>query len=115
MEENCIFCKIISGQAGTELAYQDDQVTAFHDKHPAAPVHLLIVPNRHVASLNHISEADAGWISRAFFVARKLAEQMGIQQSGYRVVLNTGPDAGQSVFHAHFHLMGGHRLSRLSR
>jgi histidine triad (HIT) family protein len=115
MEENCIFCKIINGNAGTEIVYQDDQVTAFHDQQPSAPVHVLIVPNRHIASFNDASEDDEAWLSRVFFVARQLAEQMDIQQSGYRLVLNTGPDAGQSVFHLHFHLMGGQRLSRLSR
>jgi histidine triad (HIT) family protein len=92
------------------VVYQDEQVTAFTDRMPAAPVHLLIVPNRHITSLNRISEDDEQLLGHLVIVARKLAENYLISQSGYRLILNTGADAGQSVFHLHYHLMGGQRL-----
>lgn len=115
MTEQCIFCRIIAGEASATIVYRDAQVTAFQDQHPAAPVHLLIVPNQHVASLNAAGEEDAAWISHAFAVARDLSRQYHVDQSGYRLVLNTGADAGQTVFHMHFHLLGGGRLSGLAR
>lgn len=115
MIENCIFCQIVAGNATAEVVYQDDQATAFRDQHPAAPVHLLIVPNRHITSLNRISEADEALLGHLIVVARRLAEQNQISQSGYRLIWNTGPDAGQSVFHLHLHLMGGRQMTGLTR
>lgn len=114
MSGNCIFCQIVAGQAPAEIVYQDDTVTAFTDRHPAAPVHLLIVPNTHISSVNQISPEDAGLLGRLFVVARDLAEQMKVSSSGYRLLINTGPDAGQTVHHIHLHLMGGERLSGLN-
>lgn len=114
MTENCIFCKIIRGNLPAEIVYRDEQVTAFRDQHPAAPVHLLIVPNRHITSLNDASDGDEAVLGHIPVVARMLAAQENIHESGYRLILNTGPDAGQSVFHLHFHLMGGQRLGRLT-
>lgn len=110
MTENCIFCQIVARQTPTEIVYQDEQVTAFQDHHPAAPVHVLIVPNRHITSLNRISESDEALLGHLVVVARKLAENYHISQSGYRLILNTGADAGQSVFHLHYHLLGGKSL-----
>ncbi|RPJ45396.1 MAG: histidine triad nucleotide-binding protein [Chloroflexi bacterium] len=115
MSENCIFCQIVAGKAPGEIVYKDEQVTAFRDQQPAAPVHLLIVPARHITSLNRISEADEGLLGHLIIVARKLAEKFLISQSGYRFIINTGPDAGQTVFHLHAHLMGGKPLSGLKR
>jgi histidine triad (HIT) family protein len=115
MSENCIFCQIVAGKATGEIIYQDEQVTAFRDQHPAAPVHLLIVPNRHITSLNRISEDDEALLGHLVIIARKLAEQFLISQDGYRFIINTGPDAGQTVFHLHAHLMGGRALSGLRR
>ena len=114
MSGNCIFCKIIAGQAPADIVYQDDAVTAFTDLHPAAPVHLLIVPNTHIGSINQISAEDAALMGRIFVVARELAERNNISSSGYRLLINTGPDAGQTVYHIHLHLMGGERLSGLN-
>ena len=108
--ENCIFCKIIAGQAAGKLLYHDDQISAFRDIHPAAPIHILVVPNRHIASLNDLQPEDAALMGRLFLVAAQLARQEGIERSGYRLIVNTGPDAGQAVFHVHLHLMGGHRM-----
>ena len=115
MVENCIFCQIVNGTVHTDIVYKDDLVTAFPDQHPAAPVHLLIVPNRHITSLNRISEEDEQLLGRLIIAARRLAEQQQISQSGYRLLLNTGSDAGQTIFHLHFHLMGGRPLPGFTR
>ncbi len=109
-ENNCVFCQIIEGKAPAEIVYRDDQVIAFRDQHPAAPVHLLIIPVRHIPSLNRISEDDATLLGHLIIVTRKMAEQYHVSQSGYRFVINTGPNAGQSIFHLHAHLMGGRPL-----
>lgn len=108
--DDCIFCKIISGEIPSEKVYEDDQVTAFHDLNPAAPTHLLIVPNKHIRSINAIAEEDEQLIGHLFTTARQLAEKSGIDESGYRLIVNTGPDAGQAVFHLHLHLLGGRRM-----
>ncbi len=115
MTENCIFCQIVAGSITADILYTDEQVTAFRDQHPAEPVHILIVPNRHITSLNRINEEDEALMGHLIITARRLAEQQKVSQSGYRVVINTGADAGQSVFHIHVHLMGGRPLSRLTR
>lgn len=115
MVENCIFCQIVGGTAQTDIIYKDELVTAFHDRHPASPVHLLIVPNRHVPSLNNTGEEDEQLLGHIINVARRLAEQFQISQSGYRLLLNTGSDAGQTIFHLHLHLMGGRGLPGFTR
>ena len=107
MTEECIFCQIIQGEAPARIVYQDEQVTAFHTNAPRMKVHLLIVPNRHFDSVNQLEEADATLIGRLIVVAARLAAETGIAESGYRLVINTGPDAGQSVSHLHLHLIGG--------
>ena len=110
METDCIFCKIIQHQAPAEIIYQDEQVTAFENIRHVAPVHLLIVPNRHITSVNESRHGDEAVLGRLVTLAGELARQRGIAQSGYRLVINTGPDGGQSVFHLHLHLIGGRRL-----
>ncbi len=115
MTENCIFCQILAGKAPGEIVYQDDLVSAFHDLHPAAPVHLLIVPNRHITSLNRISEQDEVLLGRLIIVARRLAEKYNISQAGYRFLINTGTETGQTIFHLHAHLTGGQALPGLKR
>jgi histidine triad (HIT) family protein len=115
MVENCIFCRIIAGNIPTEIVYRDDLVSVFHDQHPAAPVHLLVVPNRHITSLNRITEEDEGLLGHLIITARRLAEQLNISQSGYRLLVNTGNDAGQTVFHLHLHILGGEPLPRFTR
>jgi histidine triad (HIT) family protein len=107
---DCVFCKIISGSLPSKRVYQDDLITAFEDIHPVAPTHILIVPNQHLDSLNEASEKDVSMLGRMFVVARELAKQMGIQDSGYRIAVNTGPHAGQVVYHLHMHLVGGQRM-----
>jgi histidine triad (HIT) family protein len=107
---DCIFCKIISGQIQTKFLYHDDEITAFYDAHPKAPVHILVIPNQHIESLNQAGLENAAILGKMVLKAGDLAKEMGIDQSGYRLVINTGPDAGQSVFHVHLHLLGGRRM-----
>jgi len=107
--KDCLFCKIIAGAIPSKKAYEDDEVFAFHDIHPQAPTHVLVVPRRHIASLDETVEADQALLGRALLAARTVARELGIA-SGYRVVSNCGTPAGQSVFHIHFHLLGGRPL-----
>ena len=113
MNSNCIFCRIIAGTAPAEIVYKDDQVIAFLNLHPIAPVHLLIVPLNHIESVNTSETGDEPVMGHLITVARQLAAENKIDQSGYRLVINTGPDAGQSVFHLHLHLIGGRRIPYL--
>jgi histidine triad (HIT) family protein len=106
----CIFCRIISHTVPATLMYEDSSVTAFRDIHPVAPTHILIVPNRHIASVNDLTAEDEPLIGHLFTVARQLAAQEGIAQSGYRLILNTGLNGGQTVPHLHLHLIGGQRM-----
>jgi histidine triad (HIT) family protein len=103
---DCIFCKISEGKIPAKLVYQDADLFAFEDIAPQAPSHLLICPRKHVVSLSDTSPADAAWMGRALLVAASLAKERGIG-AGYRLVVNNGAQAGQSVFHLHFHVLGG--------
>ena len=111
MSENCIFCKIIAKEIPGALLYQDDLVTAFRDIQPAAPIHILIVPNKHIPSINEVAPEDEALIGHLHLVAQKLALEEGIAERGYRLVINTGDEGGQVVYHLHMHLMGGKKLS----
>ncbi len=105
-----IFSKIINGEIKADIVYQDDQVTAFRDINPQAPVHILIVPNKEIATVNDVTTEDEQIIGHMFTVAKILAEKEGVAESGYRLLVNCGPDGGQEVFHLHMHLFGGRRL-----
>lgn len=106
----CIFCDIAAGRAKADVVYQDEHVTAFQDLHPRAPTHILIIPNRHIESLDAVTEdATAVEAAKCLRAAQAIARERGLS-GGYRVVTNTGADAGQSVFHLHFHLLAGRRL-----
>jgi histidine triad (HIT) family protein len=107
---SCIFCQIIAGERPSQKLYADELATAFRDIHPAAPTHVLVVPNRHIASVNELEPADEALIGHLVSVARRIAEQEGIHLSGYRLIVNTGPNAGQAVFHLHLHVLGGQRM-----
>jgi len=109
-EKNCPFCSITSGNSHQILLYQDNLVTAFKDIHPITPVHILVVPNRHVESLNDIAMEDEALLGHMITVAKGLAKENRIDRSGYRLVINAGPDSGQSVFHLHLHLIGGRHM-----
>ena len=107
---DCIFCRIVHDEARASIVYRDSQVTAFRDTHPVAPTHILIVPNRHIESVNAVEPEDEQLIGHIFGVARQIAKQEGISESGFRMVNNTGAHGGQTVFHLHFHLIGGQRM-----
>jgi len=111
MPEDCIFCKIANQEMPVELVYQDHLLAAFRDINPAAPVHILIVPKKHIASMLELTDTDAEMLGKIFEVAADLARQEGIAESGFRIVVNTGPNAGQSVPHIHFHLLGGREMA----
>ena len=108
--DECIFCQIIAGKRPARILYTDELATAFADIHPVAPVHVLIVPKRHIVSVNELTPGDEALVGHLFTVARQIAEQTGIQQSGYRLIINTGPDSGQAIFHLHLHVIGGRRM-----
>jgi histidine triad (HIT) family protein len=107
----CIFCQIVSGEAPARIVYRDDLVTAFHDTRPIASSHILIVPNRHIESVNGLGPEDAGLAGHLILVARQIAAEQGIAGAGFRLIVNTGPDAGQTVAHLHLHLIAG-KLAR---
>jgi len=106
----CIFCQIISGENPARVVYRDEQVTVFHDIRSATPVHLLIVPNKHIPSVNHLSPQDESLVGHMISVARQVAIAEGIHEKGYRLIINTGSHGGQTVFHLHIHLLGGRRM-----
>lgn len=114
MAPDCIFCQIIAGNAPGEVIYRDELAVAFRDFRPAAPVHILVVPIRHIASINELDGSDEGLVGHLFRVASQIAGQEGILKSGYRCIINTGPDSGQAVFHLHLHVLGGRRMHSLT-
>lgn len=105
-----IFSKIIAGEIPANIVYKDDLVTAFVDIHPQAPTHILIVPNKAIATVNDVQPEDEAMLGRMFTAARLIAEQQGIAASGYRLMVNCGADGGQEVYHIHMHLLGGRKL-----
>jgi len=113
MIEETIFSKIIRQEIPTPLLYQDDLVTAFRDIAPRVSTHILIVPNKHIATVNDVSESDELTMGRMISVAKKLAKEEGIDEKGYRLIINCNEDGGQEVFHIHMHLLGGQRLGSM--
>ncbi len=107
---DCIFCKIINKEIPSKIVYEDEKVIAFHDVSPMAPVHVLVVPKLHVESLNALDNSSLEYASYALSVVPSIAETIGVKNSGYRVIINTGDDAGQTVKHLHIHILGGTRL-----
>lgn len=107
---DCVFCRIVAGQAPADVVHQDDLVTAFRDIHPQAPTHVLIIPNEHLPSVSHLGPAHAALWAHMAAVANDLAQREGIAETGYRLVTNCGPQAGQAVYHLHLHLLGGRRM-----
>ena len=108
---NCIFCKIIAGEIPSKKIYESERVLAFYDVDPKAPVHVLIIPKTHIDSMLALTEEDAPALAEIFTVAGKLAEELGIAENGFRLVVNTGKDGGQTMPHLHFHLLGGRSLA----
>lgn len=107
--ENCLFCKIINGEIPSNRVYEDEEILAFKDIKPLAPVHILIVPKKHISSANDLKEEDEKVIGKIFTVINKLAEEFKLD-NGYRIINNCGEDGGQEVMHLHFHLLGGKKL-----
>ncbi len=108
--ENCLFCKIAEGQIPSKIVYQDEDIVAFEDIHPQAPHHLLLIPRRHITSISDLTLEDGPTLAMLFMVANKLAQKLGLGERGYRLVTNVGPDAGQAVYHLHFHWIGGRKF-----
>ncbi len=107
---DCLFCKIIAGDIPSTKVYEDDMVYAFRDINPQAPTHILVIPKTHIASVAEVTGDNSNLVAHIFEVIPKIAEAEGLA-NGYRVVSNCGPDAGQTVFHLHFHILGGKELS----
>ncbi|MES9843399.1 MAG: histidine triad nucleotide-binding protein [Candidatus Sedimenticola sp. PURPLELP] len=108
--EECLFCKMASGEIVPEVVFEDEEVLAFRDINPQAPVHVVIIPKRHIATLNDIGRVDAGLIGKLYLAATDVARQEGIAGTGYRTVFNCNRDGGQEVFHLHLHLIGGRQM-----
>lgn len=107
---DCLFCKIAAGEINADVTYENDRVIAFRDINPQAPTHLLIIPRDHVATINDLTDGNVGDVGALFLAAREVARQEGVDESGYRVVMNCMEGAGQSVFHIHLHLLAGRPL-----
>lgn len=108
---DCLFCKMVSREIEPDVVYEDDQVVAFRDINPQAPLHVLVVPKRHIATLNDLGPEDESLIGRMFLAAQKVAADAQVHERGYRTVMNCNPEAGQSVFHIHLHVLGGRPMA----
>jgi histidine triad (HIT) family protein len=108
---DCIFCKIANKEIPCKFLYEDEEILAFDDIKPQAPIHKLIIPRQHIATINDIDENNAQLTGKLMYTAQQLAKQLGISEEGYRVVMNCNKNGGQDVFHIHLHLLGGRRMS----
>ena len=108
--EDCIFCKIIKKEIPSTIIYEDDKVIAFNDVNPAAPIHILVVPKKHIETLLDVTDEDNELISYVYQVINKIAKEKGFANNGFRVIVNCGKDSGQEVMHIHFHVLGGKKL-----
>jgi histidine triad (HIT) family protein len=107
---DCLFCRIVNKEIPSRLVYEDEKVLAFEDIKPQAPAHILIIPKKHLASLKEADENDQNLLGYLLLTARKIAQDKGLAESGFRLVINSGPDSGQEVYHIHVHLLGGRRF-----
>jgi histidine triad (HIT) family protein len=114
MSSDCVFCRIAAGEMRADVVASDDEFVAFKDAHPLAPVHVLVAPRRHITSLDLIELLGPDGAGRLLHFVAAVARELGVDQTGYRVVTNIGPDAGQEVFHLHLHLIGGRRLGEMA-
>jgi histidine triad (HIT) family protein len=110
MSENCIFCKIVKGESPARFVYQDEHVVAFHDIAPQAPVHVLVIPRKHIGSVLELTEEDLEIVGAIHRAIRRVAQDLGVAESGFRVVTNCGRDGHQTVFHLHYHVLGGRSM-----
>lgn len=111
---DCIFCKIVKGDIPSRKVFENDRVLAFHDIQPAAPTHVLVIPKKHIASMNEAEEEDRELLGEVLLTAKKVASELGIAESGYRLINNVGSDGGQVVYHIHVHVLGGEKLGGLN-
>jgi histidine triad (HIT) family protein len=108
--EDCLFCNIINKKIPSKIVYENDYVIAFEDIHKVAPIHVLIVPKKHIRDMNEIDESNSKYIEQVYLSIKHIAKLLDIHDSGYRVICNTGDDGGQVIYHIHFHLLGGKHL-----
>ena len=108
---DCLFCKVVAGEIPAKIVKRSDEAVAIHDIDPRAPVHVLVIPTRHLAAVRDAGPADAPLLGRLLMFAAEVARELGLDARGYRIVTNTGPDAGQSVDHLHFHVLGGRKMT----
>ena len=108
--EDCIFCKIIKGEIPSTKVYEDEEILSFNDVNPAAPIHILVVPKKHIESLAHLEKEDEALVGRIYGVINKIAEEQGVKNDGFRVIVNCGKNGGQEVMHLHFHILAGKKL-----
>ncbi len=108
--EDCLFCKIIKGEIPSNKVYEDEEILAFNDINPAAPIHILVIPKKHIASLADMKKDDEIIVGKIYGVINKIAKEQGFKENGYRVIVNCGKDAGQEVMHLHFHLLAGEKF-----
>ena len=108
---DCLFCKMVSGEIQPDVVFEDDEVLAFRDVNPQAPVHVLVIPKSHIATTNELTPEHAGLVGKMVLAARQIAADEGIAEPGYRMVMNCNPEAGQSVYHIHLHMLGGRPMN----
>jgi histidine triad (HIT) family protein len=108
---SCLFCKIVRREIPSQIVFENDHALAFKDIRPAAPTHVLVIPKRHIPGIHEATPSDGAMLGELVLAARKAAEDLGLAEGGYRIVVNQGPDAGQSVFHLHVHVLGGRQLA----
>lgn len=108
--EDCIFCKIINREIPSDIVYEDSEIIGFKDINPAAPIHILVIPKKHIPSLVQLQEEDENLVGKIYSVINKIAEEQGVKEKGFRVIVNCGKDGGQEVGHLHFHLLAGRQL-----
>jgi histidine triad (HIT) family protein len=111
---DCIFCKIVKGEIPSKKVFENDNVMAFHDIQPLAPAHVLVIPKKHIASMNEAEEEDKELLGEVLLTAKKVANELGIADGGYRLINNVGSDGGQVVYHIHVHVLGGEKLGGLN-
>lgn len=108
--EDCIFCKIIKGEIPANKVYEDDEILAFYDINPATPIHILVIPKKHIDCIAHMQKEDEQLIGKIYGVINKIAEEKGFKENGFRVIVNSGKDSGQEVMHLHFHVLAGTKM-----
>lgn len=109
--DTCVFCKLAKGQLRADIVYEDNTVLAFKDIHPQAPVHVLVIPREHITALWEVDQSHIQVLGRLILAANDVADRLGVQETGYRIVINTGTEAGQTVDHVHLHVLGGRKLT----